>query len=388
MTPYLYPGFKHLPYFLTAEEYRFPREVEEKTLGARQFPLWSGPDSVMHACHNPSLLRAMLTGSPYPIKGLYITGQNILATRPGSRDWLEAMLKMNFIANACHRLDPTSEYADVVLPKTTTLEEDMVDFNGAIPGLQVFQRAIEPLGEAWDDHKICSELLRVMVSKGIIEKSYITWNNCRAFCDVQLENTGVTFDELREKGFIEYPVDYAKLSTEPFPTPTGKFEFYSTLLEKFGHDPLPNYVEPPHNEQRTPFLAQKYPLILLTGTRKVNFHHSRFLDQEWVRKVHPYPEIEIHPEAAQVRGINDGDMVWIETPRSRDRTKMKAKITRNIHPKVVAAPMGWWLPERDGPDHALFEVNINAALSYWEPWDPVIGVPDVCGGELCEISKA
>jgi len=38
-------------------------------------------------------------------------------------------------------------------------------------------------------------------------------------------------------------------------------------------------------------------------------------------------------------GINDGDIVRIETPSSpRDGLKMKVKLTKRIHPKVVFVP--------------------------------------------------
>jgi hypothetical protein len=41
--------------------------------------------------------------------------------------------------------------------------------------------------------------------------------------------------------------------------------------------------------------------------------------------------------------------------------------------------MGWWWPEAPGPDRGAFDVNINAAMTYGGPWDPVSGSADTRG---------
>ena len=46
---------------------------------------------------------------------------------------------------------------------------------------------------------------------------------------------------------------------------------------------------------------------------------------------------------------------------------------------VVNTGMGWWLPSDPAPEHGALDVNINAALAYDGPWDPVSGSSDVRG---------
>ncbi len=58
---------------------RVPREVEEQTIGAERFPLWSGPDSVMRRPHNPTILHAILTGEPYPVNDWIIISAKVTA---------------------------------------------------------------------------------------------------------------------------------------------------------------------------------------------------------------------------------------------------------------------------------------------------------------------
>jgi len=55
--------------------------------------------------------------------------------------------------------------------------------------------------------------------------------------------------------------------------------------------------------------------------------------------------VEIHPETAAARGIADGDEVMIRTRYGE--IAQTARVTENIHPRVVSADLGWWFPEGD-----------------------------------------
>jgi anaerobic selenocysteine-containing dehydrogenase len=381
------PGFQNYHDFVDERtDLKLPREVEEKRIGARLFPLWCGVDSVAHASHNPSVIKAMLTGDPYPVKALYLTGVNIAVTYPDTSTTMEALRKLDFMVCATHTMTPVAELADIVFPKNTTLEEDAVAevYLGKCVG--VTQKSIEPVGECRDDWAIAIDLVKKLKEKGAVERDYMIFKSNTEFLREQLKDTGISLEEIREKGFIPMPVDYKQYEKKGFKTPTGKVEIYSTTLEKLGYGALPYFEEPPESPVSTPNLAKRYPLILLTGVRHLAYHHSRFRDHEWARKVEPYPSIEIHPKAAVARGISDGDWVSIESPKGKVACKQRAKVTEDIRPDVVSAPMGWWYPEQPGPEHGLYESNISAAMSYGPPWDPIMGCPSV-KGLLCEVTK-
>ena len=46
----------------------------------------------------------------------------------------------------------------------------------------------------------------------------------------------------------------------------------------------------------------------------------------------------------------------------------------------------WWFPKKQGPDHGVFESNINI-LTLHEPYDPISGVPSF-RGFLVQVYKA
>ncbi len=381
----LLKGFRSHGSILRSKEFRLPAEIEDKALGADEFPLWTGSRSKLAGViHNPTALNAMITGKPYPVKGMIITGVNILNTYPDSRKVLEALKKLEFLVVNSWFLTPTAEFADIVLPKTHALETDEVAiYTGMHKCITICQKAIEPLGEAREEYNVFAELADRMKQKGFIERSFLPWQNPEAYLQCMLHDTGVTIDQFRQQGTIPVPQVWRKYETQGFPTPSGKVELYSSTLEQLGHDPLPDYKELPESKVSTPGLAQKYPLMLITA-RILAFSHSRFPIFPWARQMHPDPEAEIHPDTAKQRGISEGDWIWIETPKGR--CKQRAKITDKINPEVVNPTIGWWFPEMPPPEHGCFEANVNAILSYDAPHDPIIGVPTI-RGVLCEVSK-
>jgi anaerobic selenocysteine-containing dehydrogenase len=200
----------------------------------------------------------------------------------------------------------------------------------------------------------------------------------------QLSAVGLTWEKLKEIGHIWLPKSYKTYEKNGFKTPTGKVEVYSTILEKLGYDPLPVYREPPESPISTPELAKKYPLILITGGRVPQFFHSEYRQIKPLRKSHPDPLVQIHPETARERGIKDGDWVWIETARGRIR--QKAKVTEDIHPGVVHCEHHWWFPEKGGPDYGVWESNVNILTNNNPPYDPAMGTYQL-RAMLCEVYK-
>ena len=116
--------------------------------------------------------------------------------------------------------------------------------------------------------------------------------------------------------------------------------------------------------------AQRYPLVLVTGDREKSYHHSRFRDQEWARKVSPDPRLTMHPDTARAMGLDDGAWVHLEVARGKGACRLRIKLTDATPPDVVNTGMGWWLPSDPSPEHGALDVNINAALDYDGPWDP------------------
>jgi anaerobic selenocysteine-containing dehydrogenase len=215
----------------------------------------------------------------------------------------------------------------------------------------------------------------------------VPWDSVEEFNDALLKGAGLSFDELKKKGYHEVPQEYKKYEKEGFKTPTKKVELYCTTFEKFGYDPLPFYREAPMSPVSAPELMQEYPLVLFTGARTISYFHSQGRQIPALRKLNPDPTVEIHPDTARRLDLKDGEWVWLETPQKEgERVKLMVKTTDTIHPAMALARHAWWFPEKEAPEHGCFESNINVVYSDGPPREATIAsVQD--RGVLCKIYK-
>ncbi|MFZ0850435.1 MAG: molybdopterin-dependent oxidoreductase, partial [Hyphomicrobiaceae bacterium] len=163
-------GFRNYGDLLHMPEFRLDAAVEQRTIGAEGFPLWAGPNGWQTACHNPAVIDAMLTGKPYPVRALYASGVNILITYPDTRRTIEALRSLDFVAVAAHAMTPTAEYADIVLPKTTTLEEEEVSFMPSGSTVLFTRAVVPPQGEACSEIDIALPLLARLAERQAITR--------------------------------------------------------------------------------------------------------------------------------------------------------------------------------------------------------------------------
>jgi anaerobic selenocysteine-containing dehydrogenase len=379
-------GFRSYIDVLHMPDFRLPIETERRTLGADRFPLWAGPRGWQTACHNPSVISAILTSQPYPVRALYVSGVNIAVTYPDTRRTLDALRSLDFLAVATHEMTPTAQVADIVLPKTTALEEEEVSFAPAGPAVLYTRAAVPPHGEARCDLDIAVGLLDRLGERGALAQRLLPWRSQREFNQFILGDCGISIADLQRTGYAEVPYRLGNFEEQPFATPSGKVELLSASMGAVGLDPLPAYT-PPARERADHGARAAYPLILLTGDREKTYHHSRFRGEPWAVKVSPDPTLLIHPETARRLGIENGEWVSVETQAALPPCRLRAKVSDTTAPQIVSTGMGWWRPDAPAPEHGALDVNINAALSYDGPYDAASGSPDA-RGLLCRVRRA
>lgn len=379
-------GFTNYIEVLHKPEFRLPLEIEKQTIGAERFPLWAGPEGWQTACNNPGVIEAALTGNPYPVRAMYVTGVNIVVTYPDTQKTIKALQSLDFLAVGTHMMNPTAALADIVLPKTTGLEDEEVSLEANGPCLSTIRPAHSPMGEARSDFDIALGIVRRLDDRGIAEaKRFFPWDSKRNFNNLLLGDGPIGMEELLETGYANFPYELGNFDTVGFKTKTGKIELYSEQLAELSLDPLPDHV-PPRVEQTDHETRQDYPLVLLTGAREKTYHHSRFRDQSWARKVSNDPWVQIHPDTASQYALVEDDWVIVETAGHDGHCRLRVRVTEDTLPGVLRTGMGWWYPESEGPDFGALDVNINAAMAYDGPCDPVTGSADT-RGMCCRLRK-
>ncbi|UCF72969.1 MAG: molybdopterin-dependent oxidoreductase [Deltaproteobacteria bacterium] len=349
-------------------------EQRKKRLGGEQYRLASRVALISPK----SAWDSILSGKPYQLKAALLCGSNPVLTRANAREVYQALQEIEFLTVIDFFLTPTGELADIFLPAATWLEQNYVgDFWKRHGYVVARQKAVE-VGECWQDHKIFQEL-----GKRMGQEKY-WWDTLEQALDYMLEPSGLTWDEFKERGYLKGKMRYRKYQEKGFSTPTGKVELHSTTLEKWGHDPLPQYREVPESPVSKPELLGRYPYVLNVGLRTPTFFHSANRMIPWLREIRPDPIVEIHPETAKKHGIEAGQWVRIESPRGHIR--QRAKLNHGIDPRVIVAEHGWWFPELKDPGHGWDISNVNV-LTDNDPEisDPVMGSTNL-RALLCNIS--
>jgi len=347
------------------------------------------PVTVQIQAHTTMLWRSILSGEPYPVKALIAWGSNPLAWAGNVKLVFEALKSDNLELHVVQELfmTPSAQLADYVLPATSWMERDlctnMMDFGSLVQGGEA---AVPPLGERRDIYEFFRGL-----ALAVGQDEYWPWKTTREVSEYRLKPTGVTFDEtVQRMALFPDTFDLRPFEKNGFPTPSGKIELYSSILEQLDYDPLPFYEEPPESPLRVPEVASEYPLTLNTGGNYMPMFHSEFMQLGiGSREKHPDPLMDIHPDTARKLGIEEGDWAYIETRRGR--IKQKARYNPGMLPDVVNCQASWWYPEKTAyePEFSgVFESNANVLTLDDPEWCDELSGGWCNRALLCRVYKA
>ncbi len=334
--------------------------------------------------HFMELPRAILKGEPYPVRGLIILGGSIITSFPDPHLWRRSFESLDCLIVIDRFLTNEAYYADLILPATTMYE---ITSYKRYPGHISFRPKVIPhVGEAKNDYLILAGLAKALgygdrypqSEEAMLE--FVFKDAPDLLDQLKLKPEGICFPSL-PMVYEKYKRGLLRKDGKPgFETPSGKFEISSNLLKEYGYDPLPIYQEPIEGPLHSPALAKEFPLILTTGTRIQSAFRSQHLNIPGLLKLQDKPNILIHPEDAEPRGIQNGERVWVKTRRGR--VPFYAKVTPRIVKGVIEANMGGGGPLQPKD---WKEANVNE-LTNPENRDPISGFP-VFKALLCEVEK-
>lgn len=349
-------------------------EIKAKRVDREYVPVWA--ELVTEQIQTNFLPEYVKNGR---IKMAILFGANVTMW-PQFQEYQEAFKNMEFTVAVDYFFKPwTHNYVDIVLPAATNYER-FEPF--AVFGRKIYARkpVVKPYLEAKSDWQIVFDLA---VRLGYADEFWE--GDTKKGLDFMLQKVALTLDEIPIPDGITVPApgpeEYRKYEKgllrkdgKPgFPTPTGKVEIWSTILEKHGYNPLPVFKEPEESPVSRPDLAQRYPLVLITGSRVPMYTHSKLRELSWLRDLMPYPIANINPEDAEKRGINEGDLIVIEN--SHGRIKVHAHLTYIVPQGVVDVFHGWAI---------IPEAHVNVLIP--RLFDPISGFPGYKTG-LCELYK-
>lgn len=296
--------------------------------GARQKFL-RGPTAMQE------LIEPMITGEPYPIRGLVLYGTNLLHTVPNVPRTKEALRKLDFVLTIDVLPQEHVAWSDVVLPEATYLErhDELWTCAHKTPYIALREPAIAPLHQSKPGWWIARELGRRL---GLEE--FFPWNTAEEYLEQRLGSIGLDLERLRAEGGVvvqkgkPYLADFEADGGSPFRTPSGKVELYSAALAKAGHQPLPEYeplAEPPAGHFR--LLYGRSPVHTFARTQNAPLLHA----------LQPENEVWLNDAVAVGLGVRDGERVWLENQDGARSGPIRVKATPRIRKDCVYVVHGF-----------------------------------------------
>lgn len=289
----------------------------------------------MSTIGNALLQTASAAFGPH-IQALVVYNSNPVAVAPQSGQVIQGFAREDlFTVVLEHFQTDTADYADYVLPATTQLEHWDIHASYGHTDILLNRPAIAPMGEC----KTNTDIFRALAKRMGFNESCFEEDD-ESLCRSAF-NATQDMDELFAQGFThlksadDQPLPDAPFAEGGFPSPSGKCEFYSQRLADMGQDGLPDYIA----NYEVPQANAEFPLAMISPPAR-NFLNSSFVNLQSLRDIETEPVLEMHPEDAQTRGIQDGDVIRVFNQRGTYHCK--AQLNNRARPGVVNGLGIWW----------------------------------------------
>ncbi|QPK88925.1 molybdopterin-dependent oxidoreductase [Bacillus velezensis] len=275
-----------------------------------------------------------LNAADPPIEMIIVTCGNPLTQVPNTKKVKEAFEKTPVTVAIDSVMTDTAKLCDYVLPTAVVFEEEDIYYSSMYHHyVQYGKKLAEPQGEAKSDRWIWTELAKRL---GFGELFDYSAEDFLKMGLSSLEKEGITLEQLKEKGHMPLPVKQVPWSDFQFLTPSGKFEFVSSLAEEKGYSGLPQLEVPEESVYHDAGLAGKYPYTLLSihPQRSNHSQHVPFIEK--LQQI----QVDLSPDIAEELSLQDGDTA--EVYNDRGRLRGRVKIMKKAHPKTVNIDEGMW----------------------------------------------
>ena len=269
----------------------------------------------------------------------------------------------------------SAKHADIVLPTTMTEEREDIGASSNDPFIIAMHRLIAPYGQARDDYEIMT-----MISERLgTAEAYTEGRTAREWLSVLYEKTraGIlsrggcapSFEEFWDRGELALPVeDYSGGLLRSFrdnpskvrlPTPSGKIELYSKLIDGFGYEDCPGHPAWLPPIEGLPGPGAEHPIHLISNQPQARLHSQLdFGEHSQADKLNGREPVRMNSQDAAARSISDGDVVRLYN--ARGACLAAARVTDDIMPGVAQLSTGaWYDPSGRGDKPICIHGNPN-----------------------------
>lgn len=263
----------------------------------------------------PEMFNAAIDGK---LKALWLIGEDVVQTDPNTNKVKKAMDSLDLLIVQELFMTETAKHATVILPGASFLEKEGTFTNGE-RRIQRVQKVVEPLEGTKPDGQIIVDIMNRM---GYKQADYTAAGVLEEVSQIVPFFRGVVWEELGDNG-KQWPVqadgtDTQLLHIEEFKRGKGQFSFfpYKQSLEVEKHE-------------------KDFPYIITTNRELEHYNCGAMTRRTGNVEILTEDVLLIHPDDAKANGIEQGDMVCVESPRGK--VDIKAEITDEMKPGILSS---------------------------------------------------
>lgn len=295
--------------------------LPERKTAARTFTMMKQAEGILQA-RDPE------------IKMIIVTCGNPLTQVPNTNLVKKAFQSVETVVVFEQFMTDTAELADYVLPTTTVFEEEDIYYSSMYHAYVNYGPAlVQPPGEAKPDLWIWTQLAERL---GFGADFAFSRDEFLTIGLSGLEKHGITLEKLKQEKHMLLPVKAVPWDDYRFQTPSGKYEFTSSLAEQKGMDGKLKIMYPAESEMTNRALAEKHPYRLLTIHPLRSNHSQHYHLIESMQSI----KIEISKDIAEEKGLKDGDTARVFN--FRGELVGRVKILANACAKTINIDEGQW----------------------------------------------
>lgn len=323
--------------------------------------VWGTPLPKEIGKHQAQMMDAVESGE---MRCMYIIGENPVQSDADEHHHQKLFESLDLLVVQDILMTKTAEMADVVLPAAASWAETEGTVINSERRVQRVHRVVDPPGEARPDEMIVQDIANRMGAGWDYETPEDIWNEVRRLAP---NFAGISYDRMEYYGGIQWPClsgdeeEISDISPQEElvagvkgADESGSSTVATDVKEKApGTKFLHSHLWEEEVENRAPFHPvehegpvempdEEYPFQLTTG-RRLAFHNTGTMTQDYKKVKDPEELLEICEEDAQKYGIEEGDFVRVSSRRGTVPS-VKARVTDRVRPGLLF--MGYSFPDQ------------------------------------------
>ncbi|KPV45788.1 formate dehydrogenase subunit alpha [Alicyclobacillus ferrooxydans] len=294
--------------------------VADEAIRSKYEKHWNVKLPTERGLNNHQMVDAIHEGN---LRAMYLMGEDMTLVDANANYVQSAFEKLEFLVVQDVFFSKTAQYADVILPASPSLEKEGT-FTNTERRIQRLYQVLDPLGESRPDWRILLEMARRMGATWDYQHPSEIMAEAAAAAGMF---AGVYYDRLEGYQSLQWPVrpdgsDSPLLYMNDFPLEGGKARLIPTQF----FEPV-CWTDP-----------SEYDLHLNNGRMLEHFHEGNLTYRvSGIAKKVPTTYVEISPELAYERGVENGTLVRIVSQYGAVR--VRAVVTDRVQGKELYLPM-------------------------------------------------